>query len=233
MTPVMYKSPENYFSTFYSGRYHMSISYKPNGLSFADYIGGKPRYSAFDFSIKSGGVTGTPTNNIGNGDVVSLTGGYVVNSAAGATALQPTNSNQLILGVFNSVRYQPSQQGVQPATFPYWIAGTTTANLADADASICTDPAQVYIVQANAPMLESYIGRNFNLGGFAATTSLGQSGIFVDVSTITTQPWGQVKLIGLAPRTPAMGTNAWGDPYTWVKVTLNNTLLHAGQYGVV
>ncbi len=232
MTPVMYKSPENYFSTFYSGRYHMSISLKPNGLSFADYIGGKPRYSAFDFSIKSGGVTGTPTYNIGNGDVVSLTGGYVVNTVV-ATAYPPATSAELILGVFNSVRYQPSQQGVQPATFSYWIAGTTTANAQDADASICTDPAQVYIVQANGSMLESYIGRNFNLGGFTATTSLGQSGIYLNATPLaTTANWGQVKLIGLAPKTPAMGTNAWGDPYTWVKVTLNSTVLHAGQYGV-
>lgn len=231
MTPVMYKSPENYFSTFYSGRYHMSISYKPNGLSFADYIGGKPRYSAFDFPIRSGGLTNTPAYNIGNGDVVSLTGGYVVNTVT-ATAYPPGTSAELILGVFNSVRYQPSQQGVQPATFPYWLAGTTTANTQDAAASICTDPAQVYIVQANGPMLESYIGRNFELGGFTATTSLGQSGIFVNAASVTTSNWGQVKLIGLAPNTPAMGSNAWGDPYTWVKVTLNSTLLHFGQYGV-
>lgn len=210
----------------------MSSTLKPNGLSFADYIGGKPRYSAFDFSIQSAPGANSPAYNIGNGDVVSLTNGFVVNSSA-ATAYPPATSPELILGVFNSVRYQPSQQGVQPATFPYWIAGTKTANSQDAEASICTDPAQVYIVQANGPILESYIGKNFNLGGFNSTSSLGQSGIFLNATPLANSAnWGQVKLIGLAPVTPAMGSNAWGDSFTWVKVTLNSTVLHFGQYGV-
>jgi hypothetical protein len=210
----------------------MSLTLNPNGLSFADYIGGKPRYSAFDFPLQSAPGANTPGHNIGNGDVVSLTGGYVVNSVA-ATAIVPGSSAQLILGVFNSVKYQPSQQNVSPGTFPYWVAGTTTANAQDAAVSVCTDPSQVYIVQANGAVPQSYIGRNFNLGGFNSTSSLGQSAIYLDVTTVTTQNWGQVKLIGLAPVTPAMESNAWGDSYTWVKVTLNNTVLHAGQYGVV
>jgi hypothetical protein len=210
----------------------MSLTQSPNGLSYADYIGGKPRYTAFDFAIASGGLTNSPSYNIGYGDVVSLKGGYVVNTSA-ATAYPPATSPELILGVFYSVRYQPQQLGVAPASFPYWVAGSKTMNAQDAEVAVNIDPKQVYIVQADGPMLETYIGQNFNLGGFNNTSGTGKSGIFVVHTPLATSAnWGQVKLLGLAPKTVAMGTNEWGDPYTWVKVSLNSTVLQTGQYGV-
>lgn len=204
----------------------MSTTAFPNGLNIADKIGGKPRFFTFDFPLASGFTT-----SIGSGDPVSILNGTIVQSTAPSSG--PPTGSQIIAGVFQSVQYQPSQQ-LAPATFPYWVGGTTTFNGANALVSVSLDPMQVYIVQANGPVAQTAIGKTYELGGFASASAANgyRSAVYLDTSTGTAvgANFGQVKILGLAPATPATGPNAWSDAYTWVKVIFNNTIIKAGQY---
>lgn len=208
----------------------MATILSPFGLSCVGYAGAsKPRPSStYMFPIASG-YAGT----IGNGDPVALSGGFIV-SAVDATAYPPASSAEIILGVFQSVTYQPVQAGAAPKTAPYWLGGTVTANASYAMAAICIDPMQIYDVQANGPLAVTSIGTNFDLAGFANTsTSTGNSGVYLNNAVVANNNYSQVKVLGLAPVTPAiqlLGGNAWGDPYTIVQVVLNSTKLKYGQY---
>ena len=206
----------------------MSSTFKPFGLSIAAYIGGKPRESSFVFPIASGTAA-----NIGSGDPVALVNGSVTSCVA-ATAFPPAAVNEIVIGVFQSVAYNPSQQGSQPATFPYWISGTTTANSQPGSVSVNVDPMQVYNIQSNGTLSATAIGSTYTLGGFANTGTIapGQSAVYLNASNqqSTTQNFGQVKLLGLAPSTPAYPSNSWSDPYPIVQVVLNSTFVKLGTY---
>ncbi len=210
----------------------MSQIFKPNGLNIAAYNGGKPRQATLKFPLSSGYAS-----PFGTGDVVALSTGAIAFLTA-ATASIPATFNELVLGVWQSVEYQPSQQNVPAATFAYWVSGTTTANGAAATASINCQPNQIYIVQASATMAQTTIGHNYNLGGEGLASSANgyQSGMYLNTTELNggaQQDWGHVKVIGLAKVTPAMqalGGNAWGDPFPWVEVAINNGVFHRGTY---
>lgn len=208
----------------------MSQIFKPNGLNIASYIGGKPRSSTQKFPLASAYAV-----TFGTGDVVSLLGGSLAYLVP-ATAYPPATQNEVILGVWQSVQYTPSQPNTPPATSAYWVSGTTTANGADAIVSLNIQPGQVYIVQANATLAKTSVGTNYNLGGAqGASAATGyQSVMYLNTTGLSsTQDWGHVKIIGLADPTPAMqalGGNAWGDPFPWVEVVINNSMLHRGTF---
>lgn len=210
----------------------MATVFLPNGLNEAGYLlGAKPRGASYDFPIASG-----TADFFGSGEPVALSGGYIV-SVAAATAYPPAASDEIILGVFQNVLYQPAQSS-PPGTAAFWASGTTTFNSADGAASINTDPYVIYNVQANGSVAQSSIGLNFNLAGFNNPNSnnIPGSQVYLNATSLSVDDnWGQVKLIGLAPGTPASqvaGGNNWGDAYTIVQVVLNSTVFKFGQYGV-
>ena len=204
----------------------MPSSFAPFGLSCVGYLGAsKPRSSTYDFPILSG-----TAYNFGSGEPVALSDGHI-SFVSPATANPPGTVNELILGVWQSVEYQPSQANTPPATFPYWVAGTTTFNAADGMVAVSVDPFQIYNVQANGSLTVANIGNCFNLGGFVGGGAGGNSVVYLNTTAISTSgTWGQVKLIGLAPTTPAYPTNNWTDSFPIVQVVLNNTQFKLGQY---
>jgi hypothetical protein len=226
-------SPEIYISTFYNGRYFMSQILQPNGLTASTYNGGKPRSTVLTFPL-----AGTNGNTFCAGDPLSMAGGQI-GAVNAATAYPPATDQEVILGVFESITYQSSAPGVAPSTYPYWIPGTPISG--NAYISMNSQPNQFYVIQADASLPQASIGSNYNLsnthGGTAANGYTSQCVLHVATLGTTggnSANWGQVKVVGLAPVTPTMqaiGGNAWGDPYTWVIVSINNGTFHLGTYG--
>lgn len=208
----------------------MPQTFLPFGLSTACYLGGKPRSSSYPFVIQSG-----TANSFGSGEPVALAGGSLTTLVT-ASAYPPAYPSEIILGVFLSVEYQGLQPGSAPATYPFWLASTTTFNASNALASINVDPMQVYNVQVNAStsvITSAMVGETFMLGGMGnINTSTGQSRVYMSNIPMPndTGNYAHVKLLGLAPTTPAYPSNSWGDPYPIVQVVLNSTHFKYGQY---
>lgn len=211
----------------------MSQIFQPNGLTASTYNGGKPRSTVLTLPILT-----TQANTFCAGDPISNVAGQV--GAIGVASAYPPGSDQeVIFGIFESVTYNSSQQGVAPSTYPYWIASTPITG--NAYVSVNAQPNQFYIIQATGSLSAASIGNNYNLsnthGGNAANGYTSQCAVSTGTLGTTgtnSANWGQVKVIGLAPVTPTMqaiGGNAWGDPYTWVIVSINNGTFHLGTYG--
>lgn len=208
----------------------MTTTFKPFGLSQVGYLlAAKPRNGTYDFPIQSG--TG---GSFGSGEPVALNEGYAITASAG-NGYPPVTPNSVLLGVFQSVKYRPSQSNTPPATFPTWIAGTTTFNADPGSMSVIVDPYVIYNVQCNAQLTLTAVGNVAQLGGFNNLDSNGNSQVYLNSSTIATGNTQSVRIIGLAPVTPAMqvqGNNSWDDTYPIVQVVMNNTLFRYGTYGV-
>lgn len=208
----------------------MATLYEPFGLSRAGYAAAaKPRESTYDFPIANAYAV-----SIGSGEPVSLSNGNIVVGTA-PTAQPPNAQAELLLGVFQAVKYQPSQQYSPPATFPYWLANTQTLNAAGGIASVCIDPMQIYNVQANGALTAASVGLIYNLAGFGNMNAQGNSQVYLNsAGVVSGNTYGSVKVLGLAPVTPqiqALGGNSWSDQYPILQVVLNNCHLKYGQYG--
>lgn len=209
----------------------MTNTFKPFGLSSAGYLlGAKPRGASYDIPINSGNAS-----DFGSGEPVAFSQ-FPVNLTS-ATAYPPASQTQVIWGLFQSVNYRPSQSGNPPATFPTWIGGTTTFNAQPGALNVYMDPFEIYNVQCNATLGGTtgfqLLGQNMNLGGMSNLDANGNSQVYVDVGTISSNNYLHVKFIGLAPVTPGtqtQGGNSLGDPYPIIQVVINNSIFKLGTY---
>jgi len=227
----------------------MALTNTPFGLSITAYCGGKPRAFTYDFPLAAANtpaVGATPLTSLGTGDPVSLINGHVATPTVLTVGADLTATTQIILGVWQEVKYQPLLGTQPPSSFPYWVQGTSTmtnaaGNGTDAYVSLNIQPGQIYNVMANNALTSASVGKCYNLAGFGGATAANgfKSTVYLDTTTQVSFTTGsfvshpalmasQVKVLGLAPVTPAFPVNNWTDPYPIVQVILNNSWFKPG-----
>lgn len=182
----------------------MTATYSPNGLTPSRIRGGAPNSNATnEYPIASGTAasiyTGQPVR-VSVGNIVAIT-------SAGETTI----------GVFQGCRYV--ENGEQKFK-SYWPGGTSAT---DAVGYVCDNPAQVYVIQADASVTAGVVGKNISFVSVGAgSTFTGRSGAGGDASTVGT---GVLDLKVL--RVVDEPGNTLGDAYTKIEVLLN---LHADNF---
>jgi hypothetical protein len=210
----------------------------PFGLqAWGTILGYTPSGKVGPYAIPSGYAT-----SIFEGDRVALSGGYIVPAAAGTPAI----------GVFQAVQYVDSFGNYQ--SLPYWAASTTTYNTQPSLVLVNDDYATLFNVQvsnsgstttlSNYAITQEMIGLNADLaiGGGGAfpqpgptalnptsgSTVTGQSGYYLDFSTLGTGSNLDVTIVGFTP----IPGNVSGLPFNNVLVTLNNDTYRGTGVGI-
>jgi len=182
----------------------MTATYSPNGLTPSRIRGGAPNSNGSnEYPIASGTAasiyTGQPVR-VSVGNIVALT-------SAGETTI----------GVFQGCRYV--ENGEQKFK-SYWPGGTSAT---DAVGYVCDNPAQVYVIQADASVTAGVVGKNISFVSVGTgSTFTGRSGAGGDASTVGTGAL-DLKVIRVVDE-PG---NTLGDAYTKIEVLLN---LHADNF---
>ena len=185
----------------------------PNGLSVArSNIGGAGTYQANQQTIQR-----TYGTNIGRGDLVNRTSGYVVIGTTGASTE---------LGVFANVLpyYDISQQSTG-----YGLNGSYQTTIlppsgVDVPCLVYMDPFVTFIAQCNGiAFLQSWVGQNINFTAATngAPNASGQSILSLDPSTIATTATLPFTIIQEV--LPPTG-GPLGNVNPWIEVRLNNSL---------
>ena len=133
-----------------------------------------------------------------------------------AGTFQPvTNTSSDFIGVFDGVKYTPTNNG-RPVIQNSWPSGAayTAGTL---EVSVYVDPLIVYRIQASGSLAATAIGDQ----GFFNNTASGNSVIGISQATMNATlagagGQGQLRIVALDP-TP---DNAWGDAFTTVQVQI-------------
>lgn len=174
-------------------------------------------------------------SSIFKGDRVTLVGGNLVVAAAGTPAI----------GVFNGCSYIDATGN--PQWLNYWLGSTVTYNAQAAEALVTDAPLTLYNVQvsnslnvASPSITQSMLNLNANLslggGGnlispanpTAGSTRTGNSGYYLDFSTLGTGSNLDVKIVRFTPQ-PG---NVSELPFNNVLVTLNNDVYRGTGVGI-
>lgn len=220
------------FDIFFKNEGNIMVqTFNPFGFSFASYKGGKYRAASSQYPIQSGAAFtfgGNPTG-LASGDLVGINSnganpGYIGPANTNGTS---TAATALVLGVFVNVQYTDPSGTFQE--LPIWARGQTTFGGFDGAVTVDDVPLSVYNVQANQPLMSTYIGRNysFSMQSTGDNTNLQQSTMFLDVSSYEQNALASLKIVGLAP----IPNNNWTDPYPIVQVIINNHMYKPGTSG--
>jgi hypothetical protein len=151
------------------------------------------------------------------GDLVTLSGGYVVKFDAAL--------HTVALGVFNGCNY------IDPTTGkPIWsnfYPGSVNITAGTISAEVVDDPNQLFLIQADEDVVQADIGLNASIAYTAGSATTGVSGTELDSSTIANVAAGRVlKIVGFydAPE------NTPGENFVDVVVKINAHLY--GSAGV-
>ena len=176
----------------------MTATYAPNGLTPSRIRGAAPNCNGTnEYSIASG-----DSNSIYTGQPVRVTAGNI-------TAI--ISAGQATVGVFQGCRYV--EDGEQKFK-SYWPGGTSATT---AVGLVTDNPAQTYIIQADASVTAGVVGQTLALVSVGAgSTFTGKSGAGADASTVGTGVQ-DLKVIGVVDE-PG---NAVGDAFTKIEVMLN------------
>ena len=121
------------------------------------------------------------------GDLVTIVNGYVVKF------LPATHS--AALGVFNGCNY------VDPTTgkpiFSNYYPGSVNITQGIISADVLDDPSQLFIIQADASVVQANIGKNADIIGTGGSTTTGVSTMELDVTTIADTAALNLKIVGL------------------------------------
>ena len=121
------------------------------------------------------------------GDLVTIVNGYVVKF------LPATHS--AALGVFNGCNY------VDPTTgkpiFSNYYPGSVNITQGIISADVLDDPSQLFIIQADASVVQANIGKNADVIGTGGSTTTGVSTMELDVTTIADTAALNLKIVGL------------------------------------
>lgn len=177
----------------------MTATYSPNGLVPSRIRGAAPNSNGSnEYPIASGAAatiyTGQPVR-VSVGNVVAL-----------------TSAGESTIGVFQGCRYV--ENGEQKFK-SYWPGGTSAT---DAVAYVIDNPAQLYVIQADATVTAGVVGNTVAFVSVGAgSTFTGRSGAGADASTVGTGAQ-DLKVIGVVNE-PG---NVLGDAFTKIEVMLNN-----------
>lgn len=121
------------------------------------------------------------------GDLVTIVNGYVVKFLPATHAAA--------LGVFNGCNY------VDPTTgkpiFSNYYPGSVNITQGIISADVLDDPSQLFIIQADASVVQANIGKNADVIGTGGSTTTGVSTMELDVTTIADTAALNLKIVGL------------------------------------
>lgn len=182
----------------------MTATYSPNGLTASRIRGAAPNSN------------GTNEYPIASGQATTIYTGQPVRVSAG-TIKAVVSAGVATIGVFQGCRYVEDGEQKFKSYFP---GGTSVT---DAVGLVNDNPAQTYIIQADASVTAGAVGQTMAFTSVdAGSTFTGRSGAGADGSTAGTT--GQDLKIVRVVDEPG---NTTGDAFTKVEVLLN---LHADNF---
>lgn len=197
----------------------MSSSATPYGMIPVENYGSQTNSQGFDTVPIADGYT----TSIYFGDVVKLASDGTIQKDTGTTSLTP-------YGVFLGCEYIDPQLGyLYEAGF--WPASTTTGYTTwpkMPKARVLTFPFGVFQIQGSGSVALADVGSNAPIVQTAGTSVFGKSRNALDAGSIATTDTLPLRIVGLVDK-PG---NAWGDAYTDVLVTWNNTQQILTKLGV-
>ena len=120
------------------------------------------------------------------GDLVTIVNGYVVKFLPATHAAA--------LGVFNGCNY------VDPTTgkpiFSNYYPGSVNITQGIISADVLDDPSQLFIIQADASVVQANIGKNADIIGTGGSTTTGVSTMELNSSTIADTAALNLKIVG-------------------------------------
>lgn len=145
--------------------------------------------------------------------VIELTSGYI--------DVAPSSGAGTILGIFIGCFYASVSDGGVTKYPRTWLGSDA---IGDVNAYVLTHPESIFHVQSGAggPLTLSSIGSNINFLRGTGNTSTGQSGAYVDPSSLATTATLPFLITGLVQSPPGgPGTDAT-TAFNWVSVAFNN-----------
>ena len=120
------------------------------------------------------------------GDLVTLSGGYVVK--------YDSTLHTSALGVLNGVFYVDPTSG--KPTFKNFYPGSVNITSGVITAEVVDDPSQLFLIQADEDVVQADIGLNANIAYTAGSSTTGLSGTELDSSTIANTAGLVLKVVG-------------------------------------
>jgi len=179
----------------------MPSTASPFGLKAINHPSGTVR--PFQMTITSGYDT-----TIYQGSPVKI-----VPSSTGEGTIALAAPNDLFIGTFQGCRWTDSTG--QPRLDNKWTASTTGSDIL---AFVTLDPAITYMIQSNAALAVSDIGKQYDFTAVTGNTTTGLSSQALDVaSVVTSGGTAGLRLIGIV----AGPDNNWGDTYVNAMVQIS------------
>jgi hypothetical protein len=120
------------------------------------------------------------------GDLVTLSGGYVVK--------YDSSLHTAALGVFNGCSYIDPTSG--KPTWKNFYPGSVNITAGVITAEVVDDPNQLFLIQADEDVVQADIGLNANIAYTAGSSTTGVSGTELDSSTIANTATLVLKVVG-------------------------------------
>jgi hypothetical protein len=180
----------------------------PYGFRHIGFLGGY----APNFANASKLVSASNGTAIYAGDpVTQLNTGYIAKSTAGTTQIH---------GIFIGCEYFSTSRGYTWRS-PYWPGSDATG---DVTAWVIHHPEALFQVQAGGAATAialSNVGNNANFGAGTGNTATGQSGAYLDQTTVNTTSTLPFRIIGLVTDPPGFNGTDTTTGYNDVVVAFN------------
>ena len=121
------------------------------------------------------------------GDLVTLSGGYVVK--------YDSTLHTSAVGVFNGCNYIDPTSG--KPTWKNYYPGSVNITQGKITADVIDDPSQLFIIQVDESVAQTDIGKNADIVGTGGSTTTGVSSMELDSSTIAKTAALNLKIVGL------------------------------------
>lgn len=170
-----------------------------------------------------GGIVRPTSYTITSGYATSILGGgpvKIVPSSTGEGTIAAAAAGDRAIGTFMGVRYTDSN-GITIFSNK-WTASTTGT---DIECWVTEDPNIFYQIQANATLAVSDIGKQYDWSAESGNTTVGNSNISLNVSSVATNAGLQLVGLRVGP------DNAFGDTYPTVIVRISEHQLVADVAG--
>ena len=192
----------------------MSNTQAPNGFSYMRRLDGAEPNDATNLYP----ILYTYNSNIGSGDPVILTGGYVQKWSSGA-----------VTGIFRGCTYVDSINGQQYSKA--WLQPSTAVS-GSVYAIVNDDPMAVFQVQVGGSttsgVVATQVGLNASPAGVGSpNSSTGISVAYLDYTTVSTTSTLPFRIVGLG----TSPTNDATAAYDWVQVVMNSQAYKVGVTG--
>jgi hypothetical protein len=131
-------------------------------------------------------IEDTQSGAIYQGDLVTLSGGYIVK--------YDSTLHTAALGVLNGCNYIDPTTG--KPTFKNFYPGSVNITAGVITAEVLDDPNQLYLIQADEDVVQADIGLNANIAYTAGSNTTGVSATELDSSTIANTATLALKIVG-------------------------------------